>query len=53
MALIILQLEGTLGIDKIVVDGEVNVFISYSYAVQMTHGYVMTTAVTRRIWQYK
>jgi hypothetical protein len=53
MTLIILQLEGTLGIDKIVVDGEFKVFIRYSYADQMTHVYVTTAAVTRRIWQCK
>ena len=53
MALIKLQLKGTLGIDKNVVDGEFKVLICYSYAVQMTQVYVTRPAVTRRIWQYK
>jgi hypothetical protein len=53
MALIILQLEGTLGIDKTVVYREFKVFIRYSYAAQMTHVYVTTAAVIRRIWQCK
>jgi len=30
MALIILQIEGILGVDKIVVDGKFKVFICYS-----------------------
>jgi hypothetical protein len=55
MALITLQLEGKLGINKnvLVVEREFKVFICYSFAVQVTQVYVTTAASTRRIWQYK